>query len=224
MTTTRSARVRAPELTGAGGWIGTGGKPLSLSDFRGRILILDFWTFCCVNCLHVLDELRPLEARFADVLDVVGVHSPKFAHEADHEALLAAVERYEVHHPVLDDPELTTWSQYAVRAWPTLCVVDPEGHLVHVASGEGHGEGLARLVEQLVEDHTAKGTLRRRGAAYGRRRDDAVDALCRHGLRELEAVTNPDIDAVGHAASATAATTARACSGGTAFPSPRTAS
>ena len=167
MTTARTrARVRAPELTGSGGWIGTGGQELTLAGLRGRIVVLDFWTFCCVNCLHVLDELRPIEQRFADVLDVIGVHSPKFAHEADHDALLAAVERYEVHHPVLDDPELTTWSQYAVRAWPTLCVVDPEGYLVHVASGEGHGEGLARLVEQLVEEHDAKGTLRRRGAAY----------------------------------------------------------
>jgi thiol-disulfide isomerase/thioredoxin len=161
-----AARVRAPELVGSGGWIGTGGRELRLADFRGRILILDFWTFCCVNCLHVLDELRPLEQRFADVLDVVGVHSPKFAHEADHDAVRAAVERYEVHHPVLDDPELTTWSQYAVRAWPTLCVVDPEGYLVHVASGEGHGEGLARLIEQLVAEHEAKGTLQRRGQAY----------------------------------------------------------
>jgi sugar lactone lactonase YvrE len=165
-TAKRQARVRAPELQGAGGWINTGGTAYGIEDFRGRILVLDFWTFCCVNCLHVLDELRPLEQRFADVLDVVGVHSPKFAHEADHAALLAAVERYEVHHPVLDDPELTTWSQYAVRAWPTLCVVDPEGYLVHVASGEGHGEGLARLVEQLVEQHEAKGTLHRRGSAY----------------------------------------------------------
>ncbi len=167
MTTARTrARVRAPELTGRGGWIGTGGRDLTLAELRGRIVVLDFWTFCCVNCLHVLDELRPLEQRFADVLEVVGVHSPKFAHEADHDALLAAVERYEVHHPVLDDPDLTTWSQYAVRAWPTLCVIDPEGYLVHVASGEGHGEGLARLVEQLVDEHTTKGTLRRRGAAY----------------------------------------------------------
>ncbi len=161
-----AAKVRAPEITGAGGWINTGGRAYGIADFRGRILLLDFWTFCCVNCLHVLDELRPLEERFADVLDVVGVHSPKFAHEADHGALLAAVERYEVRHPVLDDPDLTTWSQYAVRAWPTLCVVDPEGYLVHVASGEGHGEGLARLIEQLVAEHEAKGTLQRRGAAY----------------------------------------------------------
>ena len=165
-TPKRQARVRAPRLVGAGGWIGTGGRSYDIADFRGRILVLDFWTSCCVNCLHVLDELRPLEARFADVLDVVGVHSPKFAHEADHAAVVAAVERYEVHHPVLDDPELTTWSQYAVRAWPTLCVVDPEGYLVHVASGEGHGEGLGRLIAELVVEHDAKGTLHRRGQAY----------------------------------------------------------
>jgi thiol-disulfide isomerase/thioredoxin len=73
--TTRSARVRAPELAGRGGWIGTDG-PLSLEALRGRFVLLDFWTFCCVNCLHVLEELRPLEERFADVLTVVGVHSP----------------------------------------------------------------------------------------------------------------------------------------------------
>ncbi|MCW2776684.1 MAG: alkyl hydroperoxide reductase/Thiol specific antioxidant/Mal allergen [Frankiales bacterium] len=162
----RSARVRAPELSGAGGWIGTGGQELTLAGLRGKVVLLDFWTFCCVNCLHVLDELRPLEERFADVLVVVGVHSPKFAHEAEHDAVVAAVERYEVSHPVLDDPGLTTWSQYAVRAWPTLCVVDPEGYLVHVASGEGHAEGLGRLVEELVAEHEAKGTLHRGDGPY----------------------------------------------------------
>jgi thiol-disulfide isomerase/thioredoxin len=164
--TTRHARVRAPELVGAGGWLNTGGTPLTLAGLRGRIVLLDFWTSCCVNCLHVLDELRPLEQRFADVLVVVGVHSPKFAHEADHATVVDAVERYEVHHPVLDDPELQTWSQYAVRAWPTLCVVDPEGYLVHVASGEGHAEGLTRVVEALVEAHEAKGTLHRGTGPY----------------------------------------------------------
>jgi thiol-disulfide isomerase/thioredoxin len=164
--TQRQARVRAPELSGAGGWINTGGADLRLSDLRGRIVILDFWTSCCVNCLHVLDELRPLEQRFADVLVVVGVHSPKFAHEADHGTVVDAVERYEVHHPVLDDPDLQTWSQYAVRAWPTLCVIDPEGYLVHVASGEGHAEGLTRLVEGLVAEHEARGTLHRGQGPY----------------------------------------------------------
>jgi thiol-disulfide isomerase/thioredoxin len=158
-----SARVRAPRLVGRGGWINTGGVE---PDLRGRFVLTDFWTFCCVNCLHVLEELRPLEERFADVLTVVGVHSPKFVHEADHDALVAAVERYAVHHPVLDDPDLETWKQYAVRAWPTLVLVDPEGYIVHVSSGEGHVEGIGRLLEQLVAEHEAKGTLRRGDSPY----------------------------------------------------------
>lgn len=164
MTTSR-VRVRAPELRGRG-WLNTGGRSYSLSDFRGRVLLLDFWTFCCVNCLHVLDELRPLEDEFADVLVTIGVHSPKFEHEADAAALADAVERYDVHHPVLDDPDLTTWQNYAVRAWPTLVVVDPEGYIVHVAAGEGHAEALRRVIADVVAEHERKGTLRR-----GDRRD-----------------------------------------------------
>lgn len=160
------ARVRAPELRGAGGWLNTGGRSLSLTDLRGKIVLLDFWTFCCVNCLHVIDELRPLEERFGDVLVTVGVHSPKFPHETEHAAVAAAVERYEVHHPVLDDPALETWRQYAVRAWPTLVVVDPEGYVVSVAAGEGHGEAIGRLVEQLVAEHEARGTLHRGDGPY----------------------------------------------------------
>ncbi|MBZ6472926.1 NHL domain-containing thioredoxin family protein [Streptomyces griseocarneus] len=160
------ARVRAPELIGKGGWLNTGGKDLKLADFRGRILILDFWTFCCVNCLHVLDELRELEEAHRDTVVIVGVHSPKFVHEADHQAVVDAVERYEVHHPVLDDPELATWKQYAVRAWPTLVVIDPEGYVVAQHAGEGHAHALAKLVAELEAAHEAKGTLRRGDGPY----------------------------------------------------------
>ncbi len=160
------ARVRAPELTGRGGWINTGGKSYSIADFRGRLLILDFWTFCCVNCLHVLEELRPLEHRYADVLVTVGVHSPKFAHEADHDAVRAAVARYAVRHPVLDDPDLTTWQAYAVRAWPTLTLIDPEGFIVAQLSGEGHAHTLDALLAELVAEHGARGTLRRGDSPY----------------------------------------------------------
>ena len=122
----RLPRVRASELVGRG-WLNTGGRDVRLADLRGKIVILDFWTFCCINCLHVLDELRELEEQHRDVLVIVGEHSPKFVHEADPVALAAAVERYDVRHPVLDDPELVTWSAYTARAWPTLVVIDPEG-------------------------------------------------------------------------------------------------
>ena len=158
-------RVRASELEGRN-WLNTGGRQLGLEDLRGKIVILDFWTFCCINCLHVLDELRPLEEKFSDVLVTVGVHSPKFEHEADPVALAAAVERYEIHHPVLDDPELITWQAYTARAWPTLVVLDPEGYIVANLSGEGHAAGLESLISELVAEHEAKGTLHRGDGPY----------------------------------------------------------
>ena len=161
----RRVRVRAPELSGRG-WLGTGGRSLSLAELRGKVVLLDFWTFCCVNCLHVLEELKPLEERYRDVLVTIGVHSPKFEHEADPLALAAAVERYGVDHPVLDDPELITWRAYAARAWPTLTVVDPEGYVVAQLSGEGHAHGLAVLLDELVAEHEAKGTLHRGDGPY----------------------------------------------------------
>ncbi|WP_367130133.1 MULTISPECIES: NHL domain-containing thioredoxin family protein [Streptomyces] len=159
-------RVRAPELIGKGGWLNTGNVDLSLADLRGRIVILDFWTFCCVNCLHVLDELRELEEKHRDTVVIIGVHSPKFAHEAEHQAVVDAVERYGVEHPVLDDPELATWKQYAVRAWPTLVVIDPEGYVVAQHAGEGHAHALEALVAELEAEHGAKGTLRRGDGPY----------------------------------------------------------
>ncbi|WP_250445282.1 NHL domain-containing thioredoxin family protein [Actinotalea sp. C106] len=161
----RLPKVRASELVGRG-WLNTGGKHVSLADLRGKIVLLDFWTFCCINCLHVLDELREIEAEHHDVLVVVGVHSPKFVHEADPVALAAAVDRYEVHHPVLDDPELTTWSAYSARAWPTLVVVDPEGYIVAHMAGEGHKNNVSVLVRELVAEHEAQGTLHRGDGPY----------------------------------------------------------
>ncbi|UUS31906.1 redoxin domain-containing protein [Streptomyces changanensis] len=162
----RRARVRAPELIGKGGWLNTGGTELTLADLRGKIVILDFWTFCCINCLHVLDELRELEEKHRDTVVIVGVHSPKFVHEAEHQAVVDAVERYGVEHPVLDDPELATWKQYAVRAWPTLVVIDPEGYVVAQHAGEGHARAIETLVAELEAEHEAKGTLRRGDGPY----------------------------------------------------------
>ncbi|MEU6256628.1 thioredoxin-like domain-containing protein [Streptomyces sp. NPDC047043] len=165
-STPRRVRVRAPELVGKGGWLNTGDQQYTLADLRGRIVVLDFWTFCCINCLHVLDELRELERRHSDTVVVVGVHSPKFVHEAEHAAVADAVERYGVEHPVLDDPELATWKQYAVRAWPTLVVIDPEGYVVAQHAGEGHVHAIERLVTELEAEHGAKGTLRRGDGPY----------------------------------------------------------
>src|SRR4051794_40759045 len=158
------ARVRAPEWV-AGDWFNTT-TALTLADLRGRFVLLDFWTFCCGNCLHVIDELRPLEHKHADVLTVVGVHSPKFDHEKSDAAVRAAIERYEVAHPVVNDPAMTLWQQYAVRAWPTLVLIDPEGYVVAQAAGEGQASALDATIDLLRAQHEARGTLRRGGAWY----------------------------------------------------------
>jgi DNA-binding beta-propeller fold protein YncE len=115
------------------------------------VVLLDFWTFCCINCLRVVEELRPLEARFGDRLVVIGVHSPKFPHEADHAAVARSVARHRITHPVLDDPGLETWQQYGVRAWPTLVVIDPDGYVVAMASGEGNAQALGDVIQQLLD-------------------------------------------------------------------------
>jgi len=149
-------RVRAPELPG-GPWIGV--DELSLARLRGHIVLLHFWTLACVNCQRVVEELRGLERRFAGRLVVVGVHSPKFPREHDHGAVRAAVARYRIEHPVLDDPGLVAWDAYAVRAWPTLVLVDAEGRVALTVSGEGRVVELAAAVERLVDEALGAGTL-----------------------------------------------------------------
>ncbi len=146
--------MRAPALRGRR-WLGTGGRDVTPDDLRGRVVLLHFWTAGCVNCLRVLDELADLEARHGDALTVLGVHSPKFPHEAQPEAVAAAVRRYGVRHPVLDDAELVSWDAYAARAWPTLVLVDPRGYVVAQVTGEGHGPELSTLVDELVDEQGA---------------------------------------------------------------------
>ena len=155
-----SAGAAAPELVGDA-WFGTGGRRLTLADLRGRVVLLDFWTLCCVNCHHVLAELRPLEEKYADVLTVVGVHSPKFDHEKNPEAVGAAVHRHGVNHPVLNDPNMSTWAAYGVRAWPTLVLIDPEGKVAGTFSGEGHAHAIAAAIDSLVAAAEVNGTLSR---------------------------------------------------------------
>ncbi len=140
-------RTRAPELSGRG-WLN--GRPVSLAGLRGRVVLLDFFTGGCVNCRHVLREVAALEARFGDALRVVGVHSPKFPHESEPAAVRAAVERLGIAHPVLDDGDHRMLEQYAVRAWPTLVLVGPDGRVEAVAAGEGHGPALAGVIQDLL--------------------------------------------------------------------------
>lgn len=173
VTAAKIARTRAPELLGRG-WLNTTG-PLHLADLRGRFVLLDFWTFCCINCLHVIEELRPLEDEHENLI-VIGVHSPKFLHEADPDALAAAVTRYRVRHPVLDDPELHTWRAYTARAWPTLVLIDPEGYVVAEYAGEGHVHAIDALITELAPSYRLTADSPRRAVAPAQTPDLAFPA------------------------------------------------
>ncbi len=151
--------VRAPEIDRPGlTWLNID-KPLSLGDLKGRLVILDFWTFCCVNCLHVLPALRRVEEAFPQDVVVIGVHSPKFAAEKDPAGVQRAVARYAITHPVIHDPDMQLWRAYAVRAWPTLVFVSPAGRVVGHAPGEPDTGKLLQAVERLLAEARDGGTL-----------------------------------------------------------------
>lgn len=158
--TMKDAAVRAPELDGGVGWLNTD-KPLSLKDLRGKIVLLDFWTFCCINCMHVIPDLKKLEAKYPQELVVIGVHSAKFENEKETDNIRDAILRYEIEHPVVNDANFKIWSSYGVRAWPTLVVVDPDGRAVGKVSGEGNFEVLDQVVAKLIAQAEKDGKLKR---------------------------------------------------------------
>jgi thiol-disulfide isomerase/thioredoxin len=152
-------RIHAPDLVGATAWLNVDRAP-SIRDLRGQVVILDFWTYCCINCLHVLPVLRDLEERHRDdPLVVIGVHSAKFDAEKDAAHILQAMQRYGVSHPVAVDGDLELWSRYAVRSWPTLIVIAPDGTLAAVAPGEPDPAALEALVSEQLSRARANGTL-----------------------------------------------------------------
>jgi thiol-disulfide isomerase/thioredoxin len=154
----RQPRVMAPELDGGLNWLNTA-EPLHLRDLRGKIVILDFWTFCCINCIHTLPDLAKLEKKYANQLVVIGVHSAKFDNEKKSENIRKAILRYEISHPVVNDANMSIWNAYGVMSWPTLFLIDPEGFLVGAGSGEGLYDALDDRIAKLIEVSRAKKTL-----------------------------------------------------------------
>jgi thiol-disulfide isomerase/thioredoxin len=151
-------RIRAPELDGGVAWLNTAG-PIRIRDLKGKVVVLDFWTFCCINCIHTLPDLAKIEKKYAKEVVVIGVHSAKFENEKVTENIRKAILRYEISHPVVNDAQMKIWRTYEVNSWPTLYVIDPEGYLVGRGAGEGLYEGLDRLIAKVIEVHKAKKTL-----------------------------------------------------------------
>jgi thiol-disulfide isomerase/thioredoxin len=144
--------VRAPELPENYPWLNTD-KPLSLKALKGKIIILDFWTYCCINCLHILPDLKYLERQYQDSLTVIGVHSGKFDNEKEIENVRQAILRYDIEHPILVDSDFRVWEHYTIKAWPTLIIIDTQGYIRGQFSGEGHLTTIENLIIQLLQEN-----------------------------------------------------------------------
>ena len=166
--------VAAPEFPRGLAWLNTD-RPIQLAQLKGKIVLLDFWTYCCINCMHVLPELAKLEAKYPNELVVIGVHSAKFTGEKVTENIRQAILRYEIAHPVVNDRDMKIWRSYGARAWPTLMLIGPDGNLLGSHSGEGVFAPFDRAIAEAVERFDKSGQLDRtpmtfalEGASVGR--------------------------------------------------------
>ncbi|GCE17384.1 thioredoxin-like domain-containing protein [Dictyobacter kobayashii] len=150
--------VRAPDFPAGLDWINSD-HPLRLAELRGQMVILHFWTFCCINCMHALAQLREIAAAFPDTVTVISVHSPKFPREQFTNSVRDAVLRYGVEHPVVNDRSMYLWQQYAVRAWPSLIFIDPEGRVIQRHEGEIEPTQAISLIQPMIDEFEARGLL-----------------------------------------------------------------
>jgi len=143
-------RIKVSEFPEGLAWLNTA-RPLQLQELRGKFVLLDFWTYCCINCMHILPELKKAEHAYPKELVIIGVHSAKFDTEKDTQNIRDAILRYEIEHPVVNDPDLVFWKRFQAQGWPTLMLIDPEGYLVWGTSGEITFEKLNEVLKAGVE-------------------------------------------------------------------------
>ena len=142
---------KAPELENEV-WLNTD-QPLRLEQLRGKVVLLDMWTFGCINCQHVVPSLREWYGKYGDQgLVVIGNHFPEFNHERDLDNLKAAVERLEIAYPVAQDNDGKTWREYENHYWPTLYLIDKRGHIRYKHVGEGAYQETEDAIQALLSE------------------------------------------------------------------------
>ena len=150
----------SPEFPGGLTWFNVE-NPLTVGGLKGKMVLLDFWTLGCINCQHIIPDLKRLEDEFGDALVVVGVHSGKYATEHNDESIREAIQRFGLHHPVVNDPDFAAWRAFGASAWPTLVLIDPAGALVGGHAGEGVYPLFQPILASLVKEFDAKGQVNR---------------------------------------------------------------
>jgi thiol-disulfide isomerase/thioredoxin len=142
------ARV-APEFTGIDQWLNS--PPLTLKQLRGKVVLVEFWTYSCINCIHVLPHTKAWHAKYRDQgLVVVGVHTPEYGHEKPLSNLQAAAKRFGITYPVAQDNGYRTWNAYGNRYWPALYLIDQDGRIVYRHFGEGEYGTTEARIQQLL--------------------------------------------------------------------------
>lgn len=154
-------KVRAPEFPANLTWLNSG-KSFSLQELHGKVVLLDFWTYCCINCMHILPKLKTLEDKYGNALVVIGVHSAKFKDEGESENIRKAILRYEIAHPVVNDREFKVWQSFGVNAWPSMVLIDPEGYVIATQSGESAPDILDPLIAETIDEFEKSGKLNRK--------------------------------------------------------------
>jgi thiol-disulfide isomerase/thioredoxin len=149
-----NARVAAPALPPELDWINTD-MPPTLEALRGRVVLINFWTYDCVNCINQLPDLRYFENKYHDGVSVIGVHSPKYDSQLASASLLKAVNRHHIRHPVASDPGYLAWQAYGVKSWPTMAVLDAQGQLAALLPGEGRRQEADALIGHLLDEAAA---------------------------------------------------------------------
>src|ERR1051325_9633931 len=143
----------APEFPPGLEWLNTA-RPVTIAELKGKVVLLDFWTYCCINCMHIIPDLKKLEAKYPRELVVIGVHSAKFDNEKQTGNIRQAVLRYEIEHPVINDKDFAVWRSFGARSWPTLVLINPNGRII----GYHSGEGIFALFDQVIGETVRKST------------------------------------------------------------------
>ena len=150
--TLAGAQRTAPEITGITHWLNS--PPLKLADLRGKVVLVDFWTHGCINCVNTLPYVTKLQEKYKDKgLVIIGVHSPEFAFEKSTANVAAAIKRHGITYPVAQDNDFATWNAYHNRFWPAQYIVDKSGKIVFQHAGEGAYGEIERTIQRLLDDN-----------------------------------------------------------------------
>lgn len=145
----RNSHISAPEFVGIEAWINS--TPLTMEQLRGQVVLVDFWTYDCINCINTLPYIKKWHQRYKDKgLVVVGIHTPEFSFERLPNNVQKAVRRFDITYPVAQDNRYKTWTAWGTEAWPTLYLVDREGRIIFKHVGEGDYEHIEQQIQKAI--------------------------------------------------------------------------